>query len=247
MTRTRHCSRRACRSARVQQMAACGRLLHSGPGARPEGGDVSEPAPSKDWEDVRSYTLDDDNEASCCAGRPSAPSSGPARRATRWASIVNFIFRDGRFWLTATDQRPRIASLRRDPRVSVAVTSKGAGIGVSRSLTYKGICVLHDDAETRAWFVPGLRGRDAPGRPREGRSASRPTSTPPGGWCSRSCRRSGSATTRAKMWKAAPGTGPRTAAGVVPRQAAPPASRPLDDLRAPGRRVIRGAAGSSRR
>ena len=42
--------------------------------------------------------------------------------------IMNFVFRNGRFWLTASSQRARITAMRRDPRVSIAVSSHGADV-----------------------------------------------------------------------------------------------------------------------
>ena len=68
--------------------------------------------------------------------------------------IMNYVFRDGRFWLTASGQRARVAAVRRDPRVSIAVSSLGSGIKTRKSLTYKGRCIVHDDEETKAWFYP---------------------------------------------------------------------------------------------
>jgi hypothetical protein len=109
---------------------------------------------SKDWEDIRSYTLDDGDESELLRRQTECTFIWTGREGHPMGVIVNFIFRDGRFWLTASDERPRIAALRRDPRVSVAVSSKGSGIPVSRSLTYKGTCTLHDDAPTKAWFIP---------------------------------------------------------------------------------------------
>lgn len=109
---------------------------------------------SQDWEDVRSYTLDEDAEGELLRRQTECTFIWSGRGGHPTGVIVNFIFRSGRFWLTSSDQRPRIAAVRRDPRVSVAVTSKGSGIPVSRSLTYRGTCVLHDDRETLDWFVP---------------------------------------------------------------------------------------------
>lgn len=70
--------------------------------------------------------------------------------------MMSFIWRDGRFWLTATSQRKRVAALRRDPRVSVIVSGVGTDVGPARTVTAKGICKLHDDEETKAWFYPAL-------------------------------------------------------------------------------------------
>jgi hypothetical protein len=55
--------------------------------------------------------------------------------------------------------------LRRRPRASVAITSRGTDIGASLSLTYKGDVILHEDDATRAWFYPALAERVRPGRP----------------------------------------------------------------------------------
>ncbi|MCW2761474.1 MAG: hypothetical protein JWR85_1675, partial [Marmoricola sp.] len=84
--------------------------------------------------------------------------------------IVNFIFRKDRFWLTATELRPRIVAVRKDPRVSIAVTSKGSGIEVSKSLSYKGDCLLHDDDETKAWFFPEFAAALRPDSPEKAAS-----------------------------------------------------------------------------
>ena len=78
---------------------------------------------------------------------------------------MNYVFRDGRFWLTASSQRARVPAVRRDPRVSVVVTSRGSGIATSKSLTYKGRCVVHEDEATKAWFYPALAAAVRPGDP----------------------------------------------------------------------------------
>ena len=70
--------------------------------------------------------------------------------------IMNFVFHDGRFWLTASGQRARVAAVRRDPRVSIAISSVGSAIKTRKSLTYKGSCIVHDDTETKSWFYRAL-------------------------------------------------------------------------------------------
>jgi hypothetical protein len=70
--------------------------------------------------------------------------------------IMNYVWRQGRFWLTATSQRARIRAIQRDDRVSIIVTSAGLQRGAGRSLTVKGRVSLHDDAKTKAWFYPDL-------------------------------------------------------------------------------------------
>ena len=46
--------------------------------------------------------------------------------------------------------------MRRDPRVSIVVTSTGSPIPRNKTVTYKGMCTLHDDQETKNWFYPEL-------------------------------------------------------------------------------------------
>jgi general stress protein 26 len=70
--------------------------------------------------------------------------------------IMSYIFRDGKFWLTASGQRKRIAAVRRDPRVSVVVTSTGSPLPRNKAITYKGMCTVHDDQATKDWFYPEL-------------------------------------------------------------------------------------------
>jgi hypothetical protein len=53
--------------------------------------------------------------------------------------------------------------MERDPRVCIAISSRGTGIGISQSITYQGTAVIHDDDETRAWFYPALAAAVRPG------------------------------------------------------------------------------------
>jgi hypothetical protein len=167
---------------------------------------VTEPGPSKDWEDVRSYTLDEDDESELLRRQTECTFIWAGKEGFPMGVVVNFIFREGRFWLTATEHRPRIASLRRDPRVSVAVSSKGTGIGVSRSLTYKGTCVLHDDAETKAWFYPDFAAAMRPGDP-ERSAAFAAHLDSPGRLVLEVLPQKRIGYDAAKMWKAAPQVG----------------------------------------
>ena len=112
--------------------------------------------PIEDYEDVHVYPLDPDvqeqlfklqNECSFIWGTKD-----------HWAVgvIMNFVWRDGRFWLTATSQRHRVAAVRRDNRVSLVITSTGTELGPAKAVTVKGRCLLHDDQETKDWFYPAL-------------------------------------------------------------------------------------------
>ena len=58
-----------------------------------------------------------------------------------------------------------VPAVRRDPRVSIVVTSRGSSITTSKSLTYKGRCVVHEDEAIKTWFYPALAAAVRPGDP----------------------------------------------------------------------------------
>lgn len=70
--------------------------------------------------------------------------------------VMNYIYHDDRIWVTATAQRARIKALRRDPRVSVTVSSMGTDMGPGKTVTYKGKVIIHDDQATKDWFYPKM-------------------------------------------------------------------------------------------
>jgi hypothetical protein len=181
---------------------------------------MSDDGLSKDWEDVRSYTLEEREEAELLSKQTECTFIWAGREGHPMGVIVNFIFRDGRFWLTATEHRPRIASLRKDPRVSIAVTSKGADIGVSRSLTYKGTCFLHDDAETKAWFIPDFARAMRPDDPEKAAAFAAHLDSP-GRLVLEVVPAQRIGFDSAKMWAAAPSAAPATP-GTPVQEGSPP-------------------------
>jgi general stress protein 26 len=70
--------------------------------------------------------------------------------------VMNYIYHDGRLWLTATEQRARIKAIKRDPRVSVCVSSMGTDMGPGKTVTYKGEVIIHEDQATKDWFYPAM-------------------------------------------------------------------------------------------
>jgi hypothetical protein len=66
--------------------------------------------------------------------------------------LMTYVWKDGSFWVSATRQRKRIAAIKRDPRVSVVVSSHGTDLGPAKGITAKGRAVIHDDPEIQQWF-----------------------------------------------------------------------------------------------
>ncbi len=68
--------------------------------------------------------------------------------------IMSCLWHDGRMWLTAGAHRHRISAVRRNPKVSVVVTSTGTDLGPGKTVTIKGLCTVREDEETKSWFYP---------------------------------------------------------------------------------------------
>ncbi len=117
---------------------------------------------AEDFEDVSVFTLSSERELTLLAKQTECVFMWTTADGDAVGVVMNFVFHDGRFWLTGSGQRKRFAALARRPRAAVAMTSRGTDIGVSQSVTYKGSVVLHEDDETKAWFYPALAARVRP-------------------------------------------------------------------------------------
>lgn len=117
---------------------------------------------SENYEDVRSYALDDDTLERLLAEQTELNFMWSTRDHWAVGVFMSFVWHDGRFWVTLTSQRARMRAIERDPRVSVAVTSVGTSLGPMKSATAKGRVVIHDDDDTKAWFYPALTKRVMP-------------------------------------------------------------------------------------
>lgn len=116
-----------------------------------------------DYEDVSVYTLDPEVEEELLRTQNECTFMWANREGWPVGVIMSFVFRGGRFWLTAVRPRKRIAAVERDPRVAVCVTSTGSAMGPNRTVTYKGRCTVRDDEATKAWLYPELAAALAPG------------------------------------------------------------------------------------
>ena len=78
-----------------------------------------------------------------------------------------FVWHDEKIWLTFGAHRHRAAAIRREPRVSVNVSSAGyprrsAKDLPSGAITFKGRGEFFDDDETKGWFYPALSNKLSP-------------------------------------------------------------------------------------
>jgi len=113
-----------------------------------------------DYDDVSIYHLDDDRVAELISKQTECTMTWSNREGHPLAVIMSYLERDGRFWLSATRRRKRVAALRRDPRSSLVISSVGTDLGPKKTITYKGRVVVHDDdPELKAWFYPAFAER----------------------------------------------------------------------------------------
>lgn len=118
-----------------------------------------------DYEDVSVFELSNDREERLLTTQTECTFMWTNSAGEPVGVIMNYVWHAGRFWLTATRRRKRIAAIEARPRVAIAVSSRGTNIGISQSLTYKGTAVLHEDDETQQWFYAALAAAVRPGEP----------------------------------------------------------------------------------
>jgi nitroimidazol reductase NimA-like FMN-containing flavoprotein (pyridoxamine 5'-phosphate oxidase superfamily) len=114
------------------------------------------PEPIHDYEQVSVYALDPAEREELLATHAECTFNWATRDGWPMGVIMSYLWKDGRFWLTAGAHRHRIEAVRRDPRVSIVVTSTGTKLAPGKSITAKGRCAVHEDAETKAWFYPAF-------------------------------------------------------------------------------------------
>jgi general stress protein 26 len=112
------------------------------------------PEPIEDYEQVSVYALDDAEREELLRTHAECTFNWATRDGWPMGVVMSYLWQDGRFWLTAGAHRHRIEAVRRDPRVSVVVTSTGTKLPAGKSITAKGRCRVHEDAGTKAWFYP---------------------------------------------------------------------------------------------
>lgn len=112
--------------------------------------------PEENYEDVTVYGLDDDVEQQLLLGHNECTFIWSNKEGWPVGVIMSYVWRKSSFWLTASNQRARISAVRRDPRVSIVVTSTGSPLPRNKTVTWKGTCSLHDDRATKDWFYPEL-------------------------------------------------------------------------------------------
>lgn len=110
----------------------------------------------EDYERVSIYHLDEPDKEELLRSHGECTFMWSTKDGWPVGVIMSYLWKDGRFWLTAGAHRHRISAIRRDDRVSVVVTSTGTKLPPGRSITAKGRAIVHEDQETKDWFYPAF-------------------------------------------------------------------------------------------
>ncbi|MCB0955635.1 MAG: pyridoxamine 5'-phosphate oxidase family protein [Ilumatobacter sp.] len=119
------------------------------------------------YEDVSMFVLSDDREELLLNAQTECTFMWTTKDHEPVGVIMNFVWKDGRFWITCTRRRKRVAAVEARPKVAIAISSRGARLKTSQAVTYKGDAIVHDDEETKAWFYPALAARVRPESPEQ--------------------------------------------------------------------------------
>ena len=114
------------------------------------------------YDDVTQYPLDDDLREEILRKQIECTFIWGPKNHWAVGVLMTYIWKDGRFWVSATSQRARIAAIKRDPRVSITVSSHGTDIGPAKGITAKGRAIIHTDRETLDWYLPACAAINIP-------------------------------------------------------------------------------------
>ena len=89
----------------------------------------------KDYDDVTQYGLDDDLRDEILRKQIECTFIWGPKTGWPVGVLMTYLWKDGSFWVSATSQRKRISAIKRDPRVSVVVSSHGTDLGPAKGIT----------------------------------------------------------------------------------------------------------------
>ena len=111
---------------------------------------------AENHEVVSIYTLDDDVREAMLLEQKECVLNWCTQDEWPMGVIHSYVWRKGSIWITAAAHRHRVSALRRNPKSSVVITSKGTSLDAGKSITIKGRAKIHDDRDLKAWFYPEL-------------------------------------------------------------------------------------------
>lgn len=112
---------------------------------------------AENYDDVTQYALDPEREEALLRQQNECTFVWATRDGHPIGVIMAYVYAKGKIWLTSARHRKRVLAIRRDPRSSVVITSRGTAMGDGKAVTYKGRTKVHDDnPAVKKWFYPML-------------------------------------------------------------------------------------------
>jgi len=111
--------------------------------------------------DIRGFALDASREQELFAKQNECVFMWTTKAGEPVGVVMCYLLHDGRFWLCLTEDRARVAAIRRDPRSCVCISSAGTDMKTGKAITYKGMTRVHahDAPEVKGWFFEAFARR----------------------------------------------------------------------------------------
>ena len=120
------------------------------------------PSKPQDFERVSVYNLSEKDQEELLSVATECVFNWCTKDSWPMGVIMSCLWAKDRIWLTAGAHRHRISAVRRNPQVSVVVTSTGTHLGGGKTVTIKGRCTVHEGREIKDWFYPVFARRIRP-------------------------------------------------------------------------------------
>ena len=108
----------------------------------------------KNFEKVSIYGLDQPQREQLLQAQRECVFNWCTKDSWPMGVIMTMLWHGSKAWLTCSEQRHRVSAVRRNPKVSVVLTSKGTLLGPNKTITIKGTCIVHNSREIKDWFYP---------------------------------------------------------------------------------------------
>ena len=111
--------------------------------------------------DITGFALDPEREAELFEKQNECVFMWTTKAGEPVGVVMCYMVAKGRFWLCLTEDRARVAAVRRDPRSAICISSAGTDMKTGKAITYKGTTRVyaHDAPEVAGWFFEAMARR----------------------------------------------------------------------------------------
>jgi hypothetical protein len=111
--------------------------------------------------DIKGFALDSAREQELFAKQNECVFMWTTKAGEPVGVVMCYLLKEGKFWLCLTENRARVAAVRRDPRTCICISSAGTDMKTGKAISYKGTTRVHahDAPEVRGWFFDAFARR----------------------------------------------------------------------------------------